>query len=273
METLFTMTNFLLLFCLSLSFYIAWNTRRFRVMKRKEVNTQQNLDSAILELQHRVRNNLQVVSSLVELQGVEASLRGTESASRNIAYRVRAVSSAQDISCQQRSDRVNAISLVNRIIAILYPQVSVPETPLEPIFLTQKQATALALVTNEVLLDAKRRFLHDICATLDMSENRITMTLDLSSGIRGGVFSSLDDLSKQIVETLVKHDLQGLSRIDVGSGIFEVSFPQVFTKSSPLAPQGQSEIGEVNANKPPTVRRREALGYARLQGSTRSFGN
>ena len=79
-------------------------------LKAREADTQQSLDIAIQELQHRVRNNLagrQFAGAITD-----ASRRlsaGAESAAQNIAYRIRAVSTAQEITAQHNSDQISGL--------------------------------------------------------------------------------------------------------------------------------------------------------------------
>ncbi len=250
-EAYSSVTILLMVLCAALCTYLLWSVRRYSSLEQKEAKTQQILEIAVSELQHRVRNNLQVVGSLLDLQHIEIAQRGSENAVENIAYRVRAVSSAQDFSLSQKSNQIPALDLARRVVSIHFAQAAVNEYSTKPTLLQPKQATALALILNEALMNLKRRGSAEVqvqVVTSD-SETRVVITMpSAQSSVRGEL---LDELSLEIIRTLVKHDLLGTCRVDGEKGTLEISFPQISVPSEkPL---------DLKRQTPPKVRKREAL--------------
>ena len=111
----------------------------------------QQLELLIEEAHHRIKNNLQMVSGLLQLEAANNSVISPAIA------RIQAIAKVHNLLSREMTDRVNARPLIT---AILDSVTSTTPTPpvlrldLAAVWLTPDHATALALIVNELAANA-----------------------------------------------------------------------------------------------------------------------
>ncbi|MFP3726730.1 sensor histidine kinase [Priestia filamentosa] len=108
------------------------------------------------EIHHRVKNNLQVISSLLRLQTRRAHSEVSDILQDSVA-RIETISIIHDYLAQDGIEAVNIVLVMERAADMLIRLASVPEKEIalsvegEPTFLPSNQATFVLLIVNELV--------------------------------------------------------------------------------------------------------------------------
>jgi two-component sensor histidine kinase len=113
------------------------------------------------EVEHRVKNTLQLISSIVLLQGRRAKDEGARQALRAVQQRVAAVSVAhRHVSWSEDSEQVELAALVREIVSDLAGSAGRDDVAidldLEPVQIAGRQGAPLALLVSESVGNALR---------------------------------------------------------------------------------------------------------------------
>lgn len=110
------------------------------------------------ELQHRVKNNMQMLAGMLLGAAREATSTEAQLALRDAANRFSAVSAVQQLLYGSgRLDAIGSEALVDSLVASLAGMTRTPirtSTHADPVALPIEQATPIALVLNELLVNA-----------------------------------------------------------------------------------------------------------------------
>lgn len=110
------------------------------------------------ELQHRVKNNMQMLAGMLLGAAREASSTEAQLALRDAANRFSAVSAVQQLLYGSgRLDAIGSTALVDSLVASLAGMTRAPvhtSTHADPVELPIEQASPIALVLNELLVNA-----------------------------------------------------------------------------------------------------------------------
>ena len=180
--------------------------------------------SAIIqEMHHRVKNNLQQVASLLRLQMHYAGGRSVEQVLTESLNRILAIASVHELLAREDLDIISVKKVAEQILqataqGILAPGKHIAMNIEGPdILLPSAQATSVALILNELVQNAVE---HGFGPGMDNAEIRITLaeepktltlvvTNDGAPLPEGFDIRKTDSLGLQIVESLVRGDLQG----------------------------------------------------------------
>ena len=180
--------------------------------------------SAIIqEMHHRVKNNLQQVASLLRLQMHYAGQRSVEQVLSESLNRILAIASVHELLAREDLDIISVKKVAEQIIqataqGILAPGKHIAMRIEGPdILLPSSKATSVALILNELVQNALE---HGFGPGMDDGEIRITLaeepkviTLEVANDGTplpdGFDIRKTDSLGLQIVESLVRGDLQG----------------------------------------------------------------
>jgi two-component system, sensor histidine kinase PdtaS len=194
----------------------------------------------IQELHHRVKNNLQTIAALLRMQARRLQVGDARLAVEEAVNRILSVAVIHEFLSNQDSRVINMREVGNRILTQLRQGLLSPDKHITfglegpPIYLPSRQATACALVINELLQNAVEHGFQEgasghIQVTLqDEGDAVIVRVRDDGSGLPES-FSlvSADSLGLQIVQTLVREDLKGTIDMCNGDGVEAiVSFPK-----------------------------------------------
>ena len=113
------------------------------------------------EVEHRVKNTLQLISSIVLLQGRRSADEAARQALKAIQQRVAAVSvSHRHVSWQDEAEQVEVASLVREIVGDLAGSAGREgvdiELDLEPVTIPGRQSAPVALLVSEMVGNALR---------------------------------------------------------------------------------------------------------------------
>lgn len=194
----------------------------------------------IQEVHHRVKNNLQTIAALLRMQARRMDSKVARLAVEEAVARILSVAVIHEFLSHQDSRIINIKDVSNRIITLMRQEMLGPDNKIwlelegPPIYLPARQATACALVINELLQNAVEHGFKDgsvghVRLTLqDEGDSVIVRVRDDGSGLPDDFsIDTADSLGLQIVQTLVKEDLRGTIEMRNGGGAEAiVTFPK-----------------------------------------------
>ena len=189
-------------------------------------------DATIREIHHRVKNNLQTISSLLRLQGRRLGNDEARTAVEESVRRIRSIALVHEILSREAGDDVPFVDIVRPIVSMVADMIS-SDHPIrfavdgDGGVLPAGVATPLAVVLNELLQNAVD---HAYPAELDLSGRAGQVRVAIERDGRSLTLRVVDDgvglppdfaldtvtgLGLSIVRTLVTSDMTG--EIDVRS--------------------------------------------------------
>lgn len=200
--------------------------------RRKE--RERKIQSAMIhEIHHRVKNNLQTVAALLRMQMRRTENLETKQILRDSVGRVQSMAVVHEYLSREEGQAINIREVTQRIIQQTKQSAMSPEQEirivLEPgnnLYLPARQATACALVINELLQNAlEHGFEGNAAGTIvvelldDGDKVRIVIADDGAGLPPGFRLEDASSLGLQIVQTLVKDDLQGAFEMNSNGGV------------------------------------------------------
>jgi two-component system, sensor histidine kinase PdtaS len=189
-------------------------------------------DATIAEIHHRVKNNLQTISSLLRLQGRRVVADEARQAIDESVRRIRSIAIVHEILSQEVADGVTFDEVVRPLMRLVEESLASPERPVrfelsgDAGELPSAVATALAVVLSELMQNAvehgfasatrqdPRVIIHfaasDAGVEVSLEDNGIGVPVDFSLDTSTG-------LGLTIVRTLVENDLGGKITIERGA--------------------------------------------------------
>jgi two-component sensor histidine kinase len=196
----------------------------------------------IQEVHHRVKNNLQSVASLLRMQGRRAKTEETRAALNDGVNRILSVAVVHEFLSQHESRVINVREVSQRIINQVQQSTVLPDRAIRfalkgrSIYLPNQQATACALVINELLNNALEHGFRNqtsgtISVELEDSGDRVAIRVsDDGEGLPDGFdMAGETSLGLTIVRTLVQNDLKGSLHLERGTDrgtVAVVMFPK-----------------------------------------------
>ena len=193
-------------------------------------------DATIREIHHRVKNNLQTISSLLRLQGRRLASPEAKVAIEESVRRIRSIALVHEILSREVGDDVLFVDIVRPLVTMVDEAMASPDRPIEVVvegdggILPAAMATPLAVVLNELLQNALD---HAYPATLDLKDRPARVSVDIQRNDGTLIVSVADDgaglpsgfaiehstgLGLSIVRTLVTTELDGEIGISRGEG-------------------------------------------------------
>ncbi|HLK56049.1 MAG TPA: sensor histidine kinase [Chthonomonadaceae bacterium] len=217
--------------CLLLALLFWRNLVSLRQSWLREQEANARLEVAIQETNHRIKNNLQVVSSLLDMQMLEAEETIPKAALSELVHQVKAIAAVHDfLSHEMRGSRVQGDRMLEKLVHLVAQPAGLDiRLEAESVGLEVKQATALALITNELLLNSGKHGATEAVVCIRMEEgNRARLQVaDNGPGFPAS-FDPLRDsnLGIALVDTLTRHDLEGDVAFQTQNGaLVEITFP------------------------------------------------
>ena len=180
--------------------------------------------SAIIqEMHHRVKNNLQQIASLLRLQMHYAGERSVEQVITESLNRILAIASVHELLSREDLDIISVKKIAQQIVAALTQSMIAPGKHIRvtidgpDILLPSAKANSVALILNELTQNAIEHGFGSgydeghIAITLkeDAHDLRLTVTNDGAPLPAGFDLRRTNSLGLQIVDSLVRGDLQG----------------------------------------------------------------
>ena len=191
-------------------------------------------DATIREIHHRVKNNLQTISSLLRLQGRRLSSPEAKAAVEESVRRIRSIALVHEILSHEAGDDVPFIEIVRPLVRMVEEGLLSPEHPVDIKItgdagkLPATIATPLAVVLNELLQNVVD---HAYPPDADLTSGHVLVELDnddtelrvrvTDDGAGLPADFSLDattGLGLSIVRTLVTTELDGTIELVHGGG-------------------------------------------------------
>ncbi|MDQ2649536.1 MAG: sensor histidine kinase [Actinomycetota bacterium] len=193
-------------------------------------------DATIREIHHRVKNNLQTISSLLRLQGRRLQSPEAKDAIEESVRRIRSIALVHETLSREAGDDVAFIEIVRPLVRIMEEGMSSPDRPVsfhvqgDAGFLPAIVATPLSVVLNELLQNAID---HAFPPDLDLGGGPGRVVIDLANdgdrlrvtvaddgvGVTDGFqLAEATGLGLSIVRTLVTTELAGTIGLHPGVG-------------------------------------------------------
>ncbi|WP_336822717.1 sensor histidine kinase [Sporosarcina sp. USHLN248] len=196
-----------------------------KLMKTTEAIEKQDVIKSIIvqEMHHRVKNNLQVISSLLRLQKRRTTSEEVANVFQDSISRISSMALVHDYLAQSGIDEADVKTLIKQVASLLVTSSTTPDQKVivsvegESVFCPSDKATAVALIVNELIQNSiKHAFLSreegQIDITVTLRKQMVTIiVMDNGCGI-GDSFSHSEpsSLGLQLVEMLVEEKLQGV---------------------------------------------------------------
>ncbi|MBK8903432.1 MAG: GAF domain-containing protein [Anaerolineaceae bacterium] len=175
--------------------------------------------AVIREMHHRIKNNLQTVAMLMQLQLSEAERLDPREVLQTNIHRIRSIAAVHEILSEKGFRLVDVKDVLERISRTTAETMTHPGQALtirvfgDGVTLPSKPATAIALVVNELVQNSLEHAFGDRSqdGQIDISLGRspeeiIIIVRDNGSGLPADLKPGL---GLEIVETLVQEDLNG----------------------------------------------------------------
>ncbi len=189
-------------------------------------------DATIREIHHRVKNNLQTISSLLRLQARRIGSDEARAVINESVRRIRTIALVHETLSREAADDVPFVEIVRPLLRLAEDGLQSPERPVrfrvegDGGKLPAATATPLAIVLTELLQNAIAHAFPDrngerpdhVVVLLDHDDQELVVrVVDDGVGVPGG-FSAADaqSLGLTIVRTLVTTELGG--QIELGPG-------------------------------------------------------
>jgi PAS domain S-box-containing protein len=203
----------------------------------------ERLRQAIQETDHRVKNNLQILAAMVDLQTMEGREMLPVSEFARLAQHIRALAAVHEaLTRQAQEDKTEAISvrvILERLLPMLQQTMEGCRLSyaLEDTFLPIRQVSALALCTNELVSNAVKHGSGQVYLSFTVREDAAALEVfDNGPGFPPGfdpVASANTGL--QLVGSLAAWDLHGAARFEnraEGGACVTITLPRVFPAPS-----------------------------------------
>ena len=170
------------------------------------------LGHALREMDHRTKNNFQIVTSLLSLQGSRSAHPEVQIALREAAERLKAVAgvydalapSSQGLATVRLQDQLARIS--DQIRRGILPEGIVLETEFEPMLVPHDTAVAIGIVVNELVTNACKHAFPDGSGTISIRALKVDhgARIEVADDGQGFVPSGKNGLGTRLVSAFVK---------------------------------------------------------------------
>ena len=184
-----------------------------------------SMDATIREIHHRVKNNLQTISSLLRLQGRRVESREAKQAIDESVRRIRAIALVHETLSRETGDDVSFAEIVRPLVRMVEEGLLSPDRPIrfhlegDPGLLPARVATPLAVVLTELLQNAVDHAFPEegdgtegkvLVSMVNDGAELVIMVVDDGVGLPPGfALEHTTGLGLSIVRTLVTSELNG----------------------------------------------------------------
>jgi len=177
---------------------------------------------ALREAHHRVKNNLQTIYNLLDMQRRRLAVKSARNALMEAMSRISSIASAYDILSKQGAETVNIMDLLNKIVSNFENLIQDSETPVnieltgDDTYTTMENATDIALVVNELLQNiVKHAFVNRDSGRISIKVLKRPLHSEIIVSDDGVGFNcdfvnkTGEGLGHQLAENIVKTKLKG----------------------------------------------------------------
>jgi len=191
-------------------------------MKRAEARIEElntRLRVAMKETHHRVKNNLQIISAMVDMQLMNGEETISSGEFKRLGSHIRTLATVHDILTQDadagegEAKRISAKEVLEKLLPLhqhTSPNCTITAR-LDDIRLPGRQATALALVANELVSNAVKHGRGRVEVYLTVQERSVVLEVcDGGAGFPAGFDpAQAANTGLELVENLARWDLNG----------------------------------------------------------------
>ena len=195
---------------------------------RDEARRADALAALLQEMHHRIKNNLQTVADLLSLEMSASPSPVARKSLRDSIGRIKSIAAVHELLSLEQLRLTDITALARQVCDISLKYFVRPDRRIvaeitgPPIYLPSKQATALALIINELVSNALEHAFpigHQPChlqIQLAQEGPEVTLTIkDSGRGLPSGFdLSTGRGLGLRIARTLAEKDLAGSLRLD-----------------------------------------------------------
>jgi two-component system, sensor histidine kinase PdtaS len=194
---------------------------------REEARRADALATLLQEMHHRIKNNLQTVADLLSLEMSASPSPAARKSLRDSISRIKSIAAVHELLSVEQLRLTNITELAQQVCDISLRHLVRPDQRVSvriegaAIYLPSKQATALALVMNELIANALEHAFQygrpgQLTISLAQEGNQVTVYVaDNGRGLPSDFDSTRQGrLGLQIVQTLVEKDLSGSLRLE-----------------------------------------------------------
>lgn len=181
----------------------------------------ERLQEAMRETNHRIKNNLQLIAALVDLQlfdDVTGDGSARDEALQRLAAHIRAVAGIHEILTREAGEYAQAETISSKDLfdklCDLFSQTAGPrkiECVAQAVRLTTREASALALITNELVANALKHSAGEVRLDFEVKAGiAVLKVYDDGPGFPPG-FDAVQDANTgiELVEAVARRDLDG----------------------------------------------------------------
>lgn len=215
------------------------------ITDRKKMETQieaslQEKDYLLKEIHHRVKNNLQVISSLLSMQARKATDMKVKQTLTESQNRVKSIALVHEKLYQSRSlDRIEYADYLNKVVNHLFESFNVNPAQIswkvnaKEVDVNIEQAVPCSLILNEMITNSLKYAFPEgrkgeITISFVLEDNRYTLDYrDNGVGVpEGAHLERTGSLGMQLIHGLTRQ-LDGTVTIDTSSGVhYTIIFPK-----------------------------------------------
>ena len=193
----------------------------------------------MLEMHHRIKNNLQTIADLLSLEMARTNGRSSAESLRDSVSRIKSIAAVHELLSPDQISSADITALAERVADSAQTSQVRPDQMIRlqvegpSIFLPSEAATAFALVINELVSNSlehglEKREAGQVNITLDQTGDEVSVQVkDDGSGLVPGFdLERNSGLGLRIVRTLVEKDLHGsIKLLSDGGTCAEIVFP------------------------------------------------
>ncbi|QSO53985.1 sensor histidine kinase [Alicyclobacillus curvatus] len=220
------------------------------ITELREKERQLTIKSTVIkEIHHRVKNNLQTISSLLRLQMRRTKSEDIRSAFQDSIHRIKTIALVHETLSQSGIEFVELRQLMDTISSMLIQTAGHPDKVIQctihadAILLPSEKATPVALILNELIQNClDHAFEHQADGSIFVSARCSSgeLIIAVEDNGRGWDLQTTDDtLGTRIIETLVREDLFGRIGYETDGGTrvtFSFPFVSAMTIGIPDSP-------------------------------------
>lgn len=150
----------------------------------------EQLRRAMRETHHRVRNNLQIIAAIADMQVMEGSATIPVEEVQRIGSQVRVLAAVHDLLTYQAREGGEALyvparDVLQKLVELLQQSAGSRQirAELDDVLLTARQGTSLAVVANELILNALKNSDSDVTVSFRLNDGHAELkVLDQGAG-------------------------------------------------------------------------------------------
>ena len=195
---------------------------------RDEARRADALAALLQEMHHRIKNNLQTVADLLSLEMSASPSPVARKSLRDSIGRIKSIAAVHELLSLEQLRLTDITTLARQVCDISLKNFVRPDRRIvaeitgPPIYLPSKQATALALIINELVSNALEHAFpigyHPCHLQIELAQEGPEVTLTIKDSGRGLPYGfdlpTVRGLGLRIARTLAEKDLAGTLRLD-----------------------------------------------------------